>query len=123
MQLQITRNFKRNLDNIRDFLREAGEEPLFGRLLEELFGQIFPSLEQFPRMGVDFCKREAGSTEVVRRIEVLQNRLGQRTDLRELIAGDYLLLYAAGPDKLYLLSIRHHRQLSFDLPGYWPKMP
>ena len=122
MQLQITHNFKRNLDDIRDFLHEAGEALLFERLLEELFGQILPSLEQFPRMGVDFCKREAGSIEVVRRIEVLQKRIGQEKELRELITGDYLLLYVVGPDNLSLLSIRHHRQLSFDLSGHWPKM-
>lgn len=120
MQLQITRNFKRNLDGIRDFLRDVGEELYFQELLQELFNQVFPTLEQYPRMGVDFLNREAGSIEVARRLAFLQKRLGHEIILRELISGDYLLLYAVSPKTLYLLSIRHHRQLSFDLSGHWP---
>jgi hypothetical protein len=36
--------------------------------------------------------------------------------------GDYLLLYAAmeANCNLVLLSIRHHRQLSFDFATLWP---
>ena len=42
--------------------------------------------------------------------------------LREYLHGDYLLLYAAmdAQKTVYLLSIRHHRQLSFDFARLWP---
>jgi hypothetical protein len=42
--------------------------------------------------------------------------------LREYLHGDYLLLYTAVEAKatVYLLSIRHHRQLSFDFVRLWP---
>ena len=46
--------------------------------------------------------------------------------LREYLHGDYLMLYTVvdtPPDALpsvYLLSIRHHRQLSFDFARLWP---
>ena len=39
--------------------------------------------------------------------------------LREYISGDYLMLYAVRGDDLYLLSIKHQRQLSFDLKEHW----
>jgi hypothetical protein len=46
--------------------------------------------------------------------------------LREYLHGDYLMLYTvmdASPEtnaSVYLLSIRHHRQLSFDFARLWP---
>lgn len=122
MRLLVTHNFRRNLDGIHNFLRETGEESLFQPLLQGLFGQVFPRLEQFPQMGVDFCRREAGSIEILGRVAALQRRLGQKMTVRELLHGDYLIFYAIDPENLYVLSIRHHRQLSFDLPGYWPKL-
>lgn len=30
-----------------------------------------------------------------------------------------LLLYALTDDRIHLLAIKHHRQLSFDLKGLW----
>jgi hypothetical protein len=42
--------------------------------------------------------------------------------LREYLHGDYLILYVAmeAEAAVYLLSIRHHRQLSFDFARLWP---
>ena len=40
--------------------------------------------------------------------------------MREYVLKDYLLLYALiDGATVYLLSIRHHRQLSFDFEGHW----
>ena len=39
--------------------------------------------------------------------------------LREYILADYLLLYAQIGGIIYLLAIRHHRQLSFDFESHW----
>lgn len=41
---------------------------------------------------------------------------------REYLHGDYLLLYVAMEtiQTVYLLSIRHHRQLTFDFSAHWP---
>lgn len=33
--------------------------------------------------------------------------------------GDYLILHARRNKDVYLLAIKHHRQLSFDLPEFW----
>ena len=34
------------------------------------------------------------------------------------VLANFLVLVKGG--SVYLLSIKHHRQLSFDLPGHWP---
>ncbi len=47
---------------------------------------------------------------------------GTADALRVYLHSDYLILYAVDVVKLtaYLLSIRHHRQLSFDFARLWP---
>ena len=45
---------------------------------------------------------------------------GPGSHVRQLIDGDYLILYLVRGDSVYLLAIKHHRQLSFDLMGHWP---
>ncbi|KYF52446.1 hypothetical protein BE08_17745 [Sorangium cellulosum] len=35
------------------------------------------------------------------------------------IAGETLLLYTLGGERIHLLAIEHHRQLSFDLQSLW----
>ena len=39
--------------------------------------------------------------------------------LREYVFKDYLLLYARIGSAMYLLALRHPRQLSFDFEGHW----
>ena len=46
-------------------------------------------------------------------------KIGKNTEIREYIADEYLLLYAARDAVVFLLAIRHHRQLSFDLRVHW----
>ena len=54
---------------------------------------------------------------------------GAPNALREYLHGDYLMLYLvedASPKAeatVYLLTIRHHRQLSFDFARLWPSAP
>ncbi|WP_439537925.1 hypothetical protein [Methyloversatilis sp.] len=47
---------------------------------------------------------------------------GAADSLREYLHGDYLTLYTASDDvaTVYMLTIRHHRPLSFDFAGLWP---
>jgi len=115
----VTQNFARNLDAIEAFLREAETAVTFAPLLDDLFGQAIPALEQFPDLGSDFLHRRTTSREAAELASTLRERLGNGTDLRELVRGDYLILYARRGNDLYLLAIKHHRQLSFDLAGHW----
>jgi plasmid stabilization system protein ParE len=116
--VRITRNFDTNLADIRRFLEEQQAAKAFQSLIEELFARLIPNLERFPDMGVDFLAKAPLSTEGQMRLEILKQRLGKNTRLRETISGDYLVLYAVHGDNLYLLSIKHHRQLSVDLKGH-----
>ena len=42
-------------------------------------------------------------------------------EVRQLIDGDYVVLHLVRGTSLVLLSIKHHRQLSFDFSGHWPR--
>jgi len=117
--VRVTRNFDKNLADIRRFLEEQEAPREFQSLLEQLFETVIPNLERFPEMGVDFLAKAPQSTEGLMRLENLKQRLGKNTSLREYISGDYLVLYALRGDNIYLLSIKHHRQLSFDLKEHW----
>jgi hypothetical protein len=49
----------------------------------------------------------------------LQTLLIDPTDLRKYVIDHYLVLYAKIEGAVYLLSINHHRQVSFDYESYW----
>lgn len=115
----ITRNFQRNLDAIQFFLQEAEAAAAFETLLDDLFDQVLPSLESFPDLGADLFRHRPASHEVQQRAAALRARLGPNARLRELIRGDYLLLYARGEDELFLLAIKNFSQLSCDFPADW----
>ena len=119
LAIRITGNFDKNLADIRRFLEEQEAPREFQSLLEQLFETMIPNLERFPEMGVDFLAKVPQSTEGLMRLEILKQRLGRNISLREYISGDYLMLYALRGDNLYLLSIKHHRQLSFNLKEHW----
>ena len=121
--VKLTANFERNLEEVEAFLLEAGAPQAFDVLLDELMDTVVPNLERFPSMGHLFLERRARSVEVSNGIARLTKQLdaiSQGSELREYVMTDYLLLYASIEGAVYLLSIRHHRQLSFDLASHWP---
>jgi plasmid stabilization system protein ParE len=116
--IRVTGNFERNLDDIQQFLAASGASLAFNLLLDELFGTVLPNLEHYPLIGRDFMARLPRAVEGINLHEALQARLGA-AHIREYAHGDYLLLYALLEEKIHLLAIRHHRQLSFDLNAFW----
>ena len=115
----ITQNFENNLDAIQQYFIDIEVPQLFDVLVEDLFGTIIPNLERFPHIGKDFLARPAGSVEGVNLIESIQHYLQGKGEVREYITGDYLILYALTDSNLYLLSIKHHKQLAFDFVSTW----
>ena len=81
---------------------------------------MIPNLENFPKSGRPFLAREARSIESQAVIQRLTARIG-RGEIREYLSDEYLILYALIGDTAYVLSVRHHRQLSFDFQGFWPR--
>lgn len=121
--VRLTGNFQRNLEEIERFLCEADADHAYAGLLDELLDTVIPNLEQFPQMGRSFLDREFNSVETATAGKALIQRLADLTadssSLREYVMENYLVLYATIRDAVYLLSIKHHRQLSFDFNAQW----
>jgi len=117
--VEFTHNFERNLEEIEQFLLEQDAAGTFVALIDHLLDTLVPNLEQFPDLGADFLARRPQSTQGAARIRSLQARLGAGTTLREYIAGDFIVLYAARDARRWLLAVRHHKQLSYDLRTHW----
>jgi len=110
----ITNNFESNLDEIEDYLELNDGSYLYIPLLDELFSRIIPNIERFPDMGVEFLSGAINSIEAINQIEMIQARLASGAEIREYIFGHYILLYLHDNNAVYLLSIKHHRQLSYN---------
>lgn len=114
----FTENFSANLATIETFL-EPGSASAFPRLLERLFDEIIPTLCRFPQAGRSFLAHTIQSAKAKALVRKLHDRLKKNDDLREFVVDDYLLLYLIRGERLAFLSIKHHRQLSFDLKRFW----
>lgn len=120
--VKFTANFERNLEAAERFLLEADAPQAFDVLLNELMETVIPNLERFPGMGRLFLERPIRSVEASNGIDGLKRRLkaiAKDGEIREYVMSHYLLLYARFDTTIYLLSIRHHRQLSFDFQALW----
>ncbi len=123
LTVRLTANFERNLADIERFLTEAEAPKAYDVLLDELLDTVIPNLERFPGIGRPFLANAARSVETTNALEALRAKLSGLTPdleaLREYILDHYLVLYAQIDANLYLLAIRHHRQLSFDFQSLW----
>lgn len=119
-RVELTASLLERLDAIEVFLTEADAAFAFDELLVELRATVIPNLARFPRIGRRYLANPPQSAEALAQLAMLP--AGAAGALREYLHGDYLMLYAALDAKatVYLLSIRHHRQLSFDFARLWP---
>ena len=119
-RVELTASFLERLDAIEAFLTEADAAFAFDDLLAELRATVFPNLARFPRIGRRCLDNPPQSAEALAQLAALP--AGAASALREYLHGDYLMLYTAmdADATVYLLPIRHHRQLSFDFARLWP---
>ena len=120
--VKVTAHFERNLEELAAFLIEAGAPHAFDALLDELTETVIPNLERFPGMGRLFLGRPVRSVEVSNGVDRLTRQLatlGDGSELREYVTTHHLLLYARVKGTIYLLAIRHQRQLSFNFDALW----
>ena len=120
-RVELTGSFLERLVAVEVFLTAADAACAFDDLLAELRATVIPNLARFPRIGRRYLDNPPQSAEALAQLATLP--AGAANALREYLHGDYLLLYAAmeATDTVYLLSIRHHRQLTFDFSGFWPR--
>ncbi|MFG6463066.1 type II toxin-antitoxin system RelE/ParE family toxin [Roseateles sp. DXS20W] len=119
-RVELTASFLARLDAIEAFLTEADAAFAFDDLLDELRATVIPNLARFPRIGRRYLANPPQSAEALAQLALLP--AGAAGALREYLHDDYLMLYTAvdAQAAVYLLSIRHHRQLSFDFARHWP---
>ena len=119
-RVELTGSFLERLESIKVFLAEADAAYAFDALVHDLRSTVIPNLARFPRIGRRYLDTPPQSTEALAQLASLP--VGAPDSLRVYLHGDYLLLYAAvtANATVYLLSIRHHRQLSFDFTKLWP---
>lgn len=119
-RVELTTSFLERLDAIEASLSEADAAFAFDDLLAELRATVIPNLARFPRLGRRYLDNPPQSAEALAQLATLPQ--GATNALREYLHGDYLMLYAAveANATVVLLSIRHHRQLSFDFSRHWP---
>ncbi|GHT90491.1 hypothetical protein AGMMS49545_04130 [Betaproteobacteria bacterium] len=117
--VELTTSLLERLDVIEAFLQEVDAAFAFDTLLSELQTIVIPNLRRFPRIGRRFLDNLPQSIETLDRVAALPS--GTSETIREYLHGDYLMLYAVVDTeaKVYLLSIRHHRQLSFNFERFW----
>lgn len=118
-EVRLSATFEGNLEDIETFLLEAGASTTYHALLDGLLNHVIPNLEDFPVMGVPFIGRKVYSVEVKRALEALHDKIPQGIEVRSYSWSDYLMLYSWDGKAVNLLSIKHHRQLSFDLNSVW----
>ncbi len=119
-RVELTASFLERLDAIEAFLTEADAAFAFDKLLDKLRSTVIPNLARFPRIGRHYLDNPPQSAEALAQLAALP--AGAASALREYLHGDYLILYAVmdASATVYLLSIRHHRELSFDFARLWP---
>jgi len=110
--------FEANLDAVEAFLTAAEVSGAFDALLDDLANTVVPNLERLSAHGAVVPQPRDQFPRGTRCRRAPPGTLGAG-ELREYLAGDYLILYALIDRSVYLLSIKHHRQLSFDLGAHW----
>ncbi len=126
-RVELAASFLERLESIEAFLVEADAGFAFDDLLAEIRATVIPNLRRFPRMGRRYLANPPQSTEALALLAAMP--AGAPDSMREYLHGDYLMLYLvedASPKaeaKVYLMTIRHHRQLSFDFARLWPSAP
>lgn len=118
-RVELAASFLERLDALEAFLVEADAGFAFDRLVAELRTTVVPNLARFPRIGRRYLDNAPRSVEALTLLASLPD--GSADALREYLHGDYLMLYVVAEDKalVQLLTIRHHRELSFDFARLW----
>lgn len=113
-EVKLAASFLACPESIETFLAEANAAHAYDDLLAMLRTDVIPNLRRFPQMGRPYLNQPPRSVEALAMLAMLPP--GAVDSLRVYLAGDSLILYIVDEagSVTALLSIRHHRQLSFD---------
>ncbi len=116
--VRFTPNLEAKLTDIERYWLDNQFPAGFDRLMVELLDTVIRNLENHPRYGRHFFDRQAQTLQVQQKTQSVATQLAKvirETELREYVMTDYTVLYALIVDTIYLLSIKHRKQLLFDL--------
>lgn len=116
--VSLTDNFEANLARIEAFWDDNHFSLGYDRLLDELTDTVIPNLERHPRLGRPFAKRHPQTVQAQEKLQAVNAQLAKlsmNAELREYVLSDYTALYALVENNIYLLAIKHQKQLAFDV--------
>lgn len=112
----IAASFERNLEAMRLFLQQDEAPPgVYDDVVNAIVGRLFPLLENHPRAGRNWLLNPPPTESGQLRQQRVLAALKGRRELREFMLDQLLVLYAIESNAVTLLTVRHHRQLGFDL--------
>lgn len=81
---------------------------------QDLFERIVPALERYADIGRPYALRKLGSQAEALVLAELTPQLAVRSAVaREWVEREFTILYAVTPDKVFLVNLKHHRQLGY----------
>ena len=118
-EVLVTQSFRESFAHLAEHYRTL--QPLFpdsGTRLaafnEDLFERIVPALERNADVGHPYALRKLGSQgEAVLLAELTPLLAAASAVAREWVEREFTILYAVTPDKVFLVSLKHHRQLGY----------
>lgn len=119
VEARFTRNFEDNLGDIQEFLLARAPDTAVGQftaLVQEI-AAVASLLSQHPGIGRTIRSAEPPGSRTALAWKHLASRMHalRMGDLREYVLREYTVLYAASPDTVHLLAVKHQRQLSYSL--------
>lgn len=117
--VELAASFLACLESIETFLAGADAAYAYDDLLAMLRAEVIPNLRHFPNLGRPYLDHPPRSVEALALLATLPPGSADRPRLY--LAGDFLILCVVDKTDavVTLLSIRHHRQLSFDFGKIW----
>ncbi|MBL8951116.1 MAG: type II toxin-antitoxin system RelE/ParE family toxin [Myxococcaceae bacterium] len=107
----MTAAFERNLARIEQVLDDAGASQRFEELVDDLLERVIPLLESTPALGAPLSNHTL--TEESRLLLDKISRQVSATAARQLVRGDFVMLYVVSEQRVHLLAVRHHREANF----------
>ncbi|BBU26978.1 hypothetical protein BTHE68_07120 [Burkholderia sp. THE68] len=94
----------------------------FVRILQSLEEEVVPLLQRFPALGRRFLNTRPDTVHALLAYEKLADATESASiaaELREYVFDDHVLLYLLADDTIYLVSIRHCKEVSFEFDYLW----
>lgn len=117
VRVEVRASYSRAFLSALDRLLGEGALAAADRLTEAALIRVPEALARHPRMGRDYLSRNPGTPRLQETLDAVRRLLGADIELREILLGDHLVLYAVHGNTVHLLTLRHHRQSGFELDG------